>query len=301
MSSVPLPRHVHRVKSRGRDYFYYQEGRGTPHVGARVRLPDDPQSPEFWSALRQAQGAFGSTPTDTFGALADAFELSWDTRQRKISAGTRKQYRRYLKPARKAWGDLPAGELRPRHVDGLIQKIVSDRPGAANNVLDALKALVVWANGPVELLSHDPTRGVRRFPKGAGHRPWCPIFPELQAEMETWERRPGPYLLQEEGRNKGKPVSTNQMWKAFNLERARFPVLEGAVPHGLRANAVISLRAAGYTALQISDMIGMSVEMVEHYCVYADRKASGQKVLADVKEQAANGTVKPLKNVKRRR
>lgn len=358
MSSVPLPRHVHRVKSRGRDYFYYQEGRGTPHVGARVRLPDDPQSPEFWSAVRQAQGAFGPTPTDTFGALADAFELSWDTRQRKISEGTRKQYRRYLKPARKAWGDLPAGELRPRHVDGLIQRIGRDRPGAANNVLDALKALVVWANGPVELLSHDPTRGVERFPKGAGHRPWtpeqlecakqnftgmtrrffylhyytgqrtsdvvrlgpndedeggfalpqkktgvrpwCPIFPELQAEMETWERRPGPYLLQEEGKNKGKPFSTNQMWKAFNRERARFPVLEGAVPHGLRANAVINLRAAGYTALQISDMIGMSVEMVEHYCVHADRKASGQKILESVKERAANGTVKPLKNAKQR-
>lgn len=25
---------------------------------------------------------------------------------------------------------------------------------------------------------------------------WCPIMPTLAAEMQTWERRPGPYLLQ---------------------------------------------------------------------------------------------------------
>lgn len=88
MSKVSLPRHVHRVVSRGREYYYYQEGRGTPHAGERIRLPDNPQTPEFWSAVRQAQGAFGPTPTDTVNALIDEFELSWDTRQRKIADGT---------------------------------------------------------------------------------------------------------------------------------------------------------------------------------------------------------------------
>jgi hypothetical protein len=174
VSNVRFARHVQRVKSRGREYFYYQDGRGTQRVGVRIRLPDDPQSLEFWAAIIQARGTFGPTPTDTFDALADAFELSWNTRQRKLTERTRKQYRRYLKPLRKAWGDLPAAELRPRHVDALIRKIGSDRPGAANNVLDALKALMAWANGPVELLFHDPTRGVERFVKGAGHRPWSP-------------------------------------------------------------------------------------------------------------------------------
>jgi integrase len=31
--------------------------------------------------------------------------------------------------------------------------------------------MVAWANGPVELLSHDPTKGVERFEKGKGHHP----------------------------------------------------------------------------------------------------------------------------------
>lgn len=358
MSSVDLPRHVHRVVSRGREYFYYQEGRGTPHAGARIRLPDDPHTPEFWNAVKQAQGAFGRMPTDTVNALCDAFELSWKTRQRKISKGTQDQYRRYLKPVRKAWGDLPAHELRPRHVDALIRKIGAEKPGAANNMLDALKAMVAWALGPVELLTHDPTQGVERFSKGEGHlpwtpeqlafaertftgamrrffflsrytgqrisdvvrlnpndldeggfkltqkktgvKPWCPIFPELESEMATWERRPGPYLLQEDGKSKGKPFSTNQMWKAFDRERQRHPILAGAVPHGLRANAAIRLRSGGYTSLQISDMVGMSVEMVEHYCRHADRKASGQAVLRQLRERSDNTPVKRLKNGKQK-
>ena len=118
--------------------------------------------------MRQAQGAFGPTPTDTVGALIDEFELSWPTRQRKISTGTQEHYRRNLRPIRKAWGNLPASDLRPRHVDALIRQIGANKPGAANNTLDALKAMVAWAMGPVELLAHDPTHGVERFQKGEG-------------------------------------------------------------------------------------------------------------------------------------
>ena len=29
---------------------------------------------------------------------------------------------------------------------------------------------------------------------------WCPIMPTLAAEMQTWEGRPGPYLLQRNGK-----------------------------------------------------------------------------------------------------
>jgi len=107
MSKVKLPRHVHCVTSRGREYFYYQEGRGTPSAGERISLPNDPQTPEFWNAVRQAQGAIGPTPTDTVNALIVAFELSWPTRQRKLSKATEDQYRRHLQVARKAWGDRP--------------------------------------------------------------------------------------------------------------------------------------------------------------------------------------------------
>jgi DNA-binding CsgD family transcriptional regulator len=38
------------------------------------------------------------------------------------------------------------------------------------------------------------------------------------------------------------------------------------VMHGLRGHACVRLRRAGCTAMQIADMIGMSVGMVERYC-----------------------------------
>lgn len=108
--------------------------------------------------------------------------------------------------------------------------------------------------------------------KKTGVRPWCPIFPELECEIATWEKRPGPFLLQDNG----KPYTTNQLWKVFNKAREDHPELADAVWHGLRANAVIHLRQSGYSIAQISDMIGMSPPMVERYCRHADRKAGGQ-------------------------
>ena len=337
--TIALPPGVQRVSSGGREYFYYQEGRGTAHAGERIRLPDDPHTPEFWNAVRQAQGLLGPVPTGTINALADAFEASWPNLQRKLKPATEEQYRRSLRVARDAWGDLSAEALRPKHVQALMEALAST-PGKANNVLDALRAMCRWAMGPRELLSRDPTSGVPHFPKGKGHQPWtpeqlafadanftgmlrrayvlarytgqrssdivrlgfadiddggfpvsqkktgvqpwCPIFPELEAEIATWEKRPGPFLYQE----RGKPYSTNQLWKLFNSFRESHPELHGAVQHGLRANAVIRLRQANYTALQISDMVGLSVEMVEHYCRGADRKASGQAVLLEMKQRA---------------
>ncbi|WP_442583150.1 tyrosine-type recombinase/integrase [Mesorhizobium sp. ASY16-5R] len=315
-ASVSLPKGVHRVISRGREYFYYQIGRGTDHEGDRIKLPNDPRSPEFWQAVRQAQGLIGQVPADTIGALIDAYETAWPGLPRKLTEGTREQYRRSLKVVRTAWGDLQASSLKPSHVQALIEKLGANTPGSANNVLDALRAMCRWACGPRELLDRDPTQGVVHFDRGEGHRPWtpeqlsyadehltgmlrrayvlarytgqrasdiirlgwtdvddggfglrqkktgvrpwCPIFPELDTEMSKWERRPGPFLLQDNGR----PFTTNQLWKVFNAAREETP-LDGAVWHGLRANAAIRLRQANHSIAAICDMLGMSPPIVE--------------------------------------
>jgi integrase len=347
LPAVALPKGVHRIVSRGREYFYFQTGRGTDHAGERVKLPNDPQSPEFWNAVRQAQGIVGAVPTDTINALADAYEAAWPSLPRKLSDATQEQYRRSLRVVRAAWGDLKAGALRPSHVQALMDGLAT-KPGKANNVLDALRAMCRWAMGPRELLERDPTLGVAHFEGGEGHkpwtpdqlkfaddnftgmlrraymlarftgqrisdvvrlgwtdideggfalrqkktgvRPWCPIFPELEAEIAGWEKRPGPFLIQDNGR----PFTTNQLWKVFDKAREDHPSLADAVWHGLRANAVIRLRQFGYSIAQISDMIGMSPQMVERYCRHADRKAGGQAVLLALKQgQNKNRTVKP--------
>jgi len=172
-SAVTLPKGVHRVISRGREYFYYQAGRGTDHHGPRVALPNDPHSPEFWNAIRQAQGIVGSVPRDTINALADAYQTAWPSLPRKLTDGTKEQYKRSLGVVRAAWGDLRAAALRPSHVQALMDGL-AHKPGKANNVLDALRAMCRWAMGPRELLSRDPTLGVAHFAAGEGHKPWTP-------------------------------------------------------------------------------------------------------------------------------
>ena len=139
-AAVSLPKGVHRVVSRGREYFYYQAGRGTDHPGPRSALPKDRRAPEFWQAIRQAQGIVGPVPTDTINALADAYETAWPTLPRKLSEATKETYRRSLLVIRKAWGDLRAAALRPSHVQALMERL-SSTPGKANNVLDALRAM----------------------------------------------------------------------------------------------------------------------------------------------------------------
>src|SRR5271168_1548955 len=76
-AAVALPKGVHRVISRGREYFYYQANRGTPRAGTRIVLPHDPHSPEFWIELRKAQGIEHAAPAvETFGVVCYLYEAS---------------------------------------------------------------------------------------------------------------------------------------------------------------------------------------------------------------------------------
>ena len=338
---IELPRGVHQVKSRGRLYFYHQTGRGTAQAGPRVRLPDDPRTPEFWAAINKLEGV--PERTDTIGALIDAYIAAWPGLRKKLAPSTQDYYRRYLAFVKKVWGNLPAADLTPADVEALVVKIGTEKPGRANNILYALRSMCSWARGPVGHLMTDPTHGVKTYTSNEGHKPWtpeqlafaeqnftgvlrhafflarytgqrasdivrlgwgdvdgdtltlqqkktgvtpvCPILPELAAEMATWGRRDGPFLLQDGGKSAGKPISANQLWKVFDAARGRHDELSGAVWHGLRANAVISLRQLGFTGALISDAIGLSVEMVERYSRHQDRKAGAQTILRNYRDR----------------
>ncbi len=121
-----------------------------------------------------------------------------------------------------------------------------------------------------------------------GRDVWCPIVPELAAEIATWEKRPGPFLRQANG----KPYSRKLFWKHFDEARADIPELADVTLHGLRCTAVIRLRRAGLSIGQIGDIAGMSLATIERYCRFADRKTSGQAALV----QLTGRTVKQTQN-----
>lgn len=116
---------------------------------------------------------------------------------------------------------------------------------------------------------------------------WCPILPELEAEMATWEKRPGPFLRQSDGR----PYTRKRLSIHYDKQRSEIPELAGASIHGLRATAVVRLRRAGLATAQIQDIIGMSMAMIERYSRFADKKISGKAAVVTLRAaQNKNGT-----------
>ena len=117
--------------------------------------------------------------------------------------------------------------------------------------------------------------------KKTGREVWCPVLPELAAEMADWPRRPGPYLLQANG----KPYYRKLFWKHFDEARENIAELADVTLHGLRCTAVINLRRGGLSVPQISDIVGMSLATVQRYCRFADRKESGKAALVMLADQ----------------
>ncbi len=164
---VDLPRHVHRVRSRGRDYYYYHPGRGTPAAAKPVALPHDPQSSEFWKALETLTG----TPTDEPGTVADLIARYLDSPEfAEKSEATQKNYRIYLGKLKQKIGPFPATDIRPRHIMEL-RDLYAATPAAANQVVHVAGTLFVWGV-PRDFVSGNPCRDVPSLKTGEGHMPW---------------------------------------------------------------------------------------------------------------------------------
>lgn len=101
---------------------------------------------------------------------------------------------------------------------------------------------------------------------------WIPITSTLAAAMRTWERRPGPFLTRADGR----PWTRRKLSDAWTYTRDNSDLFVSyrlcgpdadrpLVLHGLRGHACVQLLRAGANTRQISDMVGMSEEMVANY------------------------------------
>lgn len=177
---VELPKGVHRVIARGREYFYWHPGRGTKAEGKRVALPKDPTSPDFWVALREAQGV-GVTSAVTFSAVIDLYQVS--PQFTKLSPGTQSLYLRQLKIAKAGFGTTAAEAMRPSHIRGVVDGL-ADKPGAANNFLTTMRALSAWGLTR-DYFSMSISHGIEPYEKEGGHKPWTDAQIEAAHEHLT--------------------------------------------------------------------------------------------------------------------
>jgi hypothetical protein len=354
-AAVKLPKGVHKVLSRGNEYYYYQAGRGTSAQGPRIPLPDDPHSSEFWAALREAQGKTAVATVNTVNLVIDEYlalaaKRVAATGEATLSPSTFDHYKRSLGIAKRAWGDLPVEGVRPSHVKKLME-MMANTPAKANHFLATMKVFSSWAIVS-EKLTHSLTEGVKAYKTTGGHKPWteaqiaiplarltgnlrkgfvlylyagqrgqdvvrlgwthvddggfnlgqkktgveiwCPIVSELAAEMATWEKRPGPFLLQ----SNGKTYSRKLFWEHFTDAIENIPELSGVTLHGLGCTAAIRLKEAGLSVPQISDIMGMSMQTITRYVRFAERKSGGKAALIKLEEHRASKEKREAVNVK---
>jgi integrase len=165
---VTLPKGVHRTVSHRKERYHYQRNRGTSYAGPRIKLPNDPRSPEFWAALRRVQDGTSIIDVSSINALLDLYLSS--PQFGDLAPGSQAQYRLHLKRVRKAWGNLPSVGLRPHHIRELLDSM-ADRKGSANTLLGVLRALSDWGleRGHFEM---SITHGVKPYKTEGGHKPW---------------------------------------------------------------------------------------------------------------------------------
>ena len=196
-----LPAHVHTVRSKGREYHYFQPNRGRTGQAPRVKIAGNPFAKDgtpdgtWWDEYRRLSGtSAGEKPPGTFAALIADYKASLEWRD--LSPKTIEEASRYLAYVGEKWGSLRVAEVEPRHVLALREKFAA-KPGAggelrraaANNLLGFLSALLTWSV-PRGWATHNPCLGVKKLKAGEAYVPWsweaiC-LFRDV-ARVELWQ------------------------------------------------------------------------------------------------------------------
>ena len=170
-----LPAHVHAVKARGREYFYYHPFRGTKQAGERLALPGAPVNVDgtpnviWWRRYQELADHAPSAPrTGTMAALIAEYRESPEWKE--LSVATRRDYVRYLGEFERVWGNLKVDGIEPRHVLALRDTRMAT-PAAANALIRTLSAMISWSV-PRGYRADNPCRHVRKLKVGEGYAPW---------------------------------------------------------------------------------------------------------------------------------
>ena len=172
MAAMPrkLPPFCLRERTRhGRTVIYFRRGKG-----ARIRLPDDPASPEFNNAYEAALVGREIGPRKSVSSQS----LEWliarymeSAAWARLSAATRKLRGTVFREALKHAGNPPFAGITKRTIQASVERRAKT-PGYANNFLTAMRGLFSWAvkNGH---MAQNPALGVEgiRY-KSDGYPPW---------------------------------------------------------------------------------------------------------------------------------
>lgn len=159
-------KYVQRFEDRHGKARYYYRRKGYPSAA----LPD-PSDPSFMEAYMKASGAEMmpqrslAPKAGTIPALVDAYLNSTDFLRNKESS--RKVTKGILMRFVARVGPRMVAEMQREHVMKIIAGM-ADTPGAANNMLKKIRALMGWAIVN-KWRTDDPTLKIKRFKEGTHH------------------------------------------------------------------------------------------------------------------------------------
>jgi integrase/recombinase XerD len=155
---------------------------------AKIRLPDLPWSDEFKAAYSAALGSseqqqpprLQRASKGTFDYVCRGYYAS--TTFKALDVSTQSWRRRSLDAICVKHGDKPVAHMAGKHVR-MLRDEKMESPGAARNLLKAMRALFRWAVEADEA-PHDPTIGVKAISYVTkGHHSWT------IEEVEAFEQR----------------------------------------------------------------------------------------------------------------
>lgn len=165
--------HVKRVRSKGRDYYYFDTGlkneRGKPTYN---RLPDikAPNFGDVYAAMKAGITRRADvSPVLTVAGLIRHYERS--PKFAHLSDGTQRTYGYALRKIEKALGKAPVDDVMPRDFAGMLA-MMGDASGSVNLTRKVMAALYKWGrtNHHVDAAT-DPIGSYEALPMGS-HQPW---------------------------------------------------------------------------------------------------------------------------------
>lgn len=165
---------VKRVRSKGRDYWYWTR---VERGSAMVPLPNPyTDADAFMRKLAHLQRVSINIEQrrreGTFGALAKVYRESRHYRE-KLAPNTRIAFDRYLDRLTVAYGDAPLAEITPEDIQERVMDANADTPSAADMMLSILRTLYKFAKKrPIGRNIEDWTAGVDQYNDHKDREPW---------------------------------------------------------------------------------------------------------------------------------
>lgn len=182
-----LPAGVNRVRGRNQKvYYYWHPGRGTKVAEKPVRIPHEPETPDFWAFVARLTNPAPKTDDRTIRAVIAKYRASQE--YGGLKPVSRRDYDRYLDELERRLGDYAADAITPPVVLQ-IRNSYGDRRASANHMLSVLRTLFGWAVEAGEMQTN-PAREVKKVSTNSdGAKPWPEEMIQLALSSCRWEAR----------------------------------------------------------------------------------------------------------------